>query len=182
MAATVTIRRYTGTSGSPTLNDVTATTTIFNSSDNHYTSATVNPVVIPTSSSNYSYWQAFRLSADTTPATSISNLKVYTDGANSSPSGVTWVGNTATSYVQATGTSGTTGIILNTSNYATLAAAAADIFTWTSGSPKSVTGSISNPSTGAFGDWVVVQMVVASSVTSTGTTTAEALSFVYDET
>lgn len=53
-------------------------------------------------------------------------------------------------------------------------------FTYTSGSPLSVAGSINNPSTGVFGDPVQLQMSVASTATQ-GTTPSETLTFQYDE-
>lgn len=55
-----------------------------------------------------------------------------------------------------------------------------DAFTYTSGSPLSVAGSINNPSTGAFGDYVRCQMSAASTA-SQGTTPTENLTFSYDE-
>ena len=55
-----------------------------------------------------------------------------------------------------------------------------DAFTYTSGAPLSVAGSINNPSTGAFGDGVYLQMSVASTA-SQGTTPSETLTFSYDE-
>lgn len=182
MAATVTIRHWTGASGSPTKTDCTSATTMAVTEDAHYSSGTTNPIPIPSSSTNYSYWLPFRLSADVTPAGTINNIKVYTDGASGFPTNVAVKGETATSYVQPTGTEGTTGDLLNTTNYATLAGATADIFTWTSGSPKSVTGSITNPSTGDFGDFVVIQVEVPSTVATSGETSGETLTWIWDET
>jgi hypothetical protein len=65
-------------------------------------------------------------------------------------------------------------------NYATLAGAPGDAFSYTSGSPLSVTGSISNPSTGQFGDRVVYQIEVASTA-SPGATPTETITWKYDE-
>ena len=182
MAATVTIRHWTGSAGSPTKTDVTSATTMFVTDANHYASGTTNPVPIPASSTNYSYWVPFRLQATTTPSGTINNIKVYTDGSSGYPANVAVKGNTATSYIQPTGTEGTTGDILNTTNYTTLAGVTASIFGWTSGASKSVTGSLSNPSTGDFGDFVVVQMEVPSTVTQSGETAGETLTWVWDET
>lgn len=182
MAATVLIRRYSGSAGAPTLTDVTSANTRFNTSDTHAASGTATPIPIPSSSSNFSYWVAYRLDASTTPTGTISNVRWYSDGTNSSPAGVSWRAQEATSYVRATGTSGTTGLELNTTNYATLTAATADLFSFTSVAPKTITATISNPSTGPFGDWFVVQMEVASTTAATGAVTSETLSVVYDET
>jgi len=182
MAAGVSIRHWTGAAGSPTKTDVTSATTVAVADNAHYGSGTINPVTIPSAGTNYSFWVPYRLFVDSTPNSSIGTIRFHTDGTNSSPTGVTWKGNTATSYIQPTGTVGTTGIILNTTNYSTLAGATVDIFTWTSGSPKTITGSLSAPSTGDLGDLLVVQMEVASTVVTTGETTGEVATFVWDET
>ena len=55
-----------------------------------------------------------------------------------------------------------------------------DIFGWTSGSPLSVTGSI-GASTGDLGDYVVIQVAVASSTSGTQTIPGEAVVFAWDE-
>lgn len=179
--ATVTIRRWTGSSGSPTKTDITGINTRANAEDAHSTAGTTNPIQKPTAGTNNSFWVATRLSADTTPTGTIDNIRWFSDGSNSLGTGVTCVGNTATTYVQATGTAGTSGDILNTTNYSTLSAAAVDVFTHTSGSPKTVSGSISNPSTGDFGDFFVYQIQVDNTA-SAGATGSETFTFRYDET
>jgi hypothetical protein len=181
MAATVDIKRWTGASGSPTKTTITGINTRANAEDAHSTGGTTNPIQIPAAGTNYSFWVASRLSAGTSPSGTINNIKWYTDGSNNFGTGVTCKMNTATGYVQATGTAGTTGDILNTTNYSTLAGATSDCFGFTSGSPKSVTGSISNPSTGDFGDFVVYQIEVGTSA-SPGATAQETFTWKYDET
>ncbi len=130
--------------------------------------------MIPGSGSNYSFWAVTRLTCSFAPTALINNLKWYTDGANGFGTGVTMVGNTATSYVQATGTTGTTGDHLTTGAYGTLAGTPSDMFAYVSGSPLAVTGTTST--TGDFGDFVVYQFVV-------GTTAAagETWTWSYDE-
>ncbi|MHA1400146.1 MAG: hypothetical protein ACTSQE_07340 [Candidatus Heimdallarchaeaceae archaeon] len=179
MAATVLIRRLTGSG--PTATDITGINTRANAEDAHTTAGTSNPVRIPAAGTNYSYWVVTRLDATVTPTGTINNLKWYSDGANGFGTGVTCKGNTATGYVQATGTAGETGDILNTTNYATLAGAPVDVFTHTSASPKSVTGSVSNPTTGEFGDRFVYQIEVDSTA-SPGATGSETFTYRYDET
>jgi hypothetical protein len=179
MAATVTIRRHTG--AGPTKTDITSINTRANAEDAHTTAGTTNPIQIPAAGTNYSYWVCTRLSVDVTMAGTINNLKWYTDGTISFGTGVTCKMNTATGYVQATGTAGTTGIQLTTGNYATLAGAPTDAFAFTSGSPKSVTGTMSNPSTGDLGDYVVYQVEVGTTA-GPGATPSETFTFKYDET
>jgi hypothetical protein len=179
MAATVTIRRLTG--AGPTSTDITGINTRANAEDAHSTAGTTNPIQIPAAGTNYSYWVVTQLSADTSPAGTINNIKWYTDGANGFGTGVTCKVNQATGYVQATGTPGTTGTQLTTGNYATLSATPVDAFGLTAASPLAVTGSISNPSTGAFGNRVVYQIEVASTA-APGATPAETFTWKYDET
>jgi hypothetical protein len=179
MAATVTIRRLTGSG--PTSTDITSINTRANAEDAHSTAGTTNPIQVPAAGTNYSYWVVTQLSVDVTPAGTINNIKWYTDGANGFGTGVTCKGETATGYVQATGTAGTTGLQLTTGNYATLAGAPSDVFAFTSGSPKSVTGSMNNPSTGALGDRMVYQIEVGTSA-GPGATNSETFTWKFDET
>ena len=179
MAATVTIRRLTG--AGPTSTDITSINTRANAEDAHSTAGTTNPIQIPAAGTNYSFWVVTQLSVDVTPAGTINNIKWYTDGANGFGTGVTCKMNTATGYVQATGTTGTTGDQLTTGAYATLAGAPTDAFAFTSGSPKSVTGTMSNPSTGALGDRVVYQIEVGTTA-GPGATPQETFTWKYDET
>jgi hypothetical protein len=120
------------------------------------------------------------LSASTTPTGTIDNIRWYADGANNFGTGVTCKGEQATSYVQATGTVGTTGSQLTTGNYSTVTTPV-DVFTYTSASPKSVTGSIVNANTGDFGNFFVYQIEVGTTA-SPGTTAQETFTWLYDET
>jgi hypothetical protein len=86
--------------------------------------------------------------------------------------GVTLFAGTNASYTQATGNS-TTGD--------DSAVATTDASTYTTGSPLSVSGSISNPSTGKISDYVMVQADLSTGAVA-GTLAAETLTFRYDET
>lgn len=177
----VQIRRWTGTSGSETKTDITSINTRANAEDTHSTSGTSNPIRVPAAGTNYSYWVATRLFFSGSGTGTINNVKWYTDGANGFGTGVTCKMNTATGYVQATGTPGTSGTQLTVGNYATLAGAPADAFTFTSGSPKSVTGSVTNPSSTEISDFVVYQFEVATTA-GAGATPTETFSWQYDST
>lgn len=178
MAATVIINRLTG--AGPTETDITSSNTRMSTSDDP-APGTANPVPIPAADTNYSFWVSTQLEATTTPTGTINNINWYTDSTNGFGTGVTCVGQTATTYDQATGTVGTTGDELTTGNYTTLASAPSDVFAFTSGSPLSVSGSISNPTTGLFGDLVVYQAAVGTSA-SAGATAQETFTWQYDET
>ena len=179
MAATVTIRRWTGTSGSPTKTDITSINTRANAEDTHTTAGTTNSILIPAAGSNYSYWVSTRLSVDAITGGTVDNLKWYTDGSNNFGTGVTCIGESASAYVQATGTAGQTGIELTTTNHASLGTDPVNVFTYTSGSPKSLTGSSST--TGDIGHFFVYQMVVDSTAAS-GATASETFTWKYDDT
>src|SRR4051812_19253350 len=108
MAATVSVKHGTGavSAGLATTN-----TTITNArlcTADATNDATSHPLVVPSSGTNYSYEQWTYLNADTTPTGTINNVKWYTDGSIGWTGVTLYVGTTAT-YVQATGTSGTTG-------------------------------------------------------------------------
>lgn len=182
MAATVTIRRWTGSAGGPTKSDITSINTRANAEDTHTTAGISNPIYIPSVGTNYSYWVHTRLSADTTPAGTINNLRWFSDGANSFGTGVTCVGQEASAYVQATGTPGVSGTQLTAGNHGSLVGGApVDVFGLTTGSPKSLTGSIANPSTGDFGNFFVYQLAIASTALP-GVTSQELFTWRYDET
>lgn len=177
MAATIIINRLTGSG--PTTTAITSANTRLSYSDSPSPGAT-DPVVVPTSGTNRSWWATTRLECTVAPSTAVNNIKWYSDGL-SFGTGITCVGNTATGYTQATGSAGasTSGTTLNTTNYATLTAAPADVTTFTSVSPKSVSGSTST--TGQFGDRFVYQLEVISTA-SPGTSSARTFTWQYDET
>lgn len=183
MPATIIINRWTGSSGAPTKTDITSINTVASASDVHQTTAagSTNPIVIPSSGTNYSFWVVTRLSCSVTPAGTVNNLRWYSDGANNFGTGVTCKAQNATSYTQAIGTVGATGNQLTTSSYSTISTTPVDAFSFTSGSPKSLTGTISSPSTGDFGDFLVYQIEVASTA-SVGVSGTETYTWLYDET
>lgn len=177
MAATVIINRLTG--AGPTATDITSINTRANAEDAHTTAGTSNSILVPAAGTNYSYWVVTRLNVTAISSGTVDNLKWYTDGSNNFGTGVTCKVNTATGYVQATGTAGTSGTQLTTGNYATLAGAPTDAFAYTTGSPLSVTGTTTG--TGQFGDRVVYQIEVGTTAAS-GATAQETFTWRYDDT
>lgn len=185
MAATVKVERQTG-SGAGSATDITSINTRAQTNDTHTTAGTTNPIPIVTGQTKRSFWVSTRLDATVTPAGTINNLKWYTDGSNSLGTGVTMeVADASTGansgYRQASGTTGDTGDQLTTGNHSGLDNTPVNAFTLTSGSPMSLGGSLSNPSTGQFGDFVVYQISVADTA-SPGATATETLTFQWDET
>lgn len=184
MAATIIVNRLTG--AGPTATPITSGNTRASVSDNPYTTETTNPIPIPAAGTNYSFWVVTRLECTGAPTGTVNNLKWYTDGGGFG-TGVTTTVDTATTYVQASGSSSAApyGNELNTTNYSTISAGGgggqpyANAFAFVVGSPLSVTGSTSTVQ--QFGDRVVYQLEIDSTA-SAGTLTAETFTWQYDET
>ena len=163
----------------------------FKTNDNTTIDA-IDPVPVPSSGTNYSYWKQIYLKCDTAPDTQVDNIKFYTDGTGFGTGITLNVGlqfptkNSASTVgyeVASTGgTSGTTGIEL-TAGHA-LVSSVASAFDYTSGSP--LTGpSISEDSSiinaiGETSNYLCLQVAVASTATP-GNKTDETLTFQYDE-
>jgi hypothetical protein len=178
MAADVRIVRLTGV-GPGTETDITNSNTRLATDDNANPGDSY-PIPIPAASVKRSFWCVTRLKAATTPAGTINNIQWYTDGVNSLGTGVTAFAGNSANYVRATGTIGDTGDELNPTNYSGLNSKT-DMFSYTTGSPMSVAGSISNPSTLQFGNYVVLSIEVGSTAVA-GVTPTETMTFRYDET
>lgn len=179
MAATVDIKRWTGPVGTPVKDTITSIKTRANAYDTHSTADTTNPILIPGTGTNYSFWVATRLTAAVAPSGTINNIKWYSDGTPSFGTGITCLGNDASGYVQATGTAGVTGDVLNTTNYATLTTTPANVFTFTSTAMKSIAGSTTT--TEDFGNFFVYQVNVDNTA-GAGATGVETFTWQFDET
>lgn len=163
MAATVVVQQ--ATSIGPTYTTVTAfrfrnaQTTVDDTSD---------AILIPGSGTSYSYEVKLRLNATVAPVTGINNIKFYTDGANGLGTGVSVYAGTqaSASYTEPVNTDSTV--------------ATTDAFTYTSGAPLSVTGSI-GATTGNFGDFVVLQADIAPTATTASNANSETFTFRWDE-
>lgn len=179
MAATVAILQAYGSS--PSHNTITSGTATMGTSDETSPSS----IPVPTSGSNYSYYMHTCLYSACAPDNSITNIKWYSDGANTFGTGVLCNVCTASGYDQATGTAGSSGIILNSTCHGGLSGvgdtgAASDAFTWVTGSRLTVSGSI-DASTGCFPDeWVVFQLSVDTTA-GAGNTGEETWTWAYDE-
>jgi len=178
MAATVLIRRLWG--AGPTATDITSGNNRASTYDDT-APGTSWPIPIPGSGSKFSYWVTTRLDATVTPAGTIDNIRWYTDGTNSYGTGVSYRVAECSYYIQATGTPGDTGTELTQGNHAGCLTDAVDGFTYTTGSPLAVDGSISNPSTGQFGNMVVAQIEVFAAA-GAGEITDETMTYKFDET
>lgn len=179
MAASVQIRRWTGTAASPSQTDITGINTRANATDAHSTGGTDYPIAIPDSGTNYSYWVSTKLYVNSnTGNNTIDNLKWYTDGTANFGTDVGANVAAADSYDQASGTEGTSGDELTTGNHTGLAASPSDAFGYTSGSALTLSGSTTG--TGDVGQFAVYQVTVGTGA-SVGATSQETFTWSYDE-
>lgn len=180
MVAQVRIMRWTSASGTPVKTNIDGGTNRAGTADDP-APGTSYPIPVPTDSNlRYSYWVCTRLSAFYQAQNGIQNLKWYTDGANGLGTGVDLNVATASTYVQAPGTVGTTGTLLNSNNYGSLSAAVTSAWNYVSSNMLSVGGSIGSI-TGDIGHFVVYQVQVSSNA-GPGATNSEQLTWQYDET
>lgn len=179
MAATVQVGRKTGVAPG-TFTDITSINTRAAQNDTHTTAGTSNPIPIPTSGTSYSFWVTTRLKATTTPAGTIDNIRWFSD-AVSFGTGVTVKGADASTGADAGYIRATSSIQLSTGAHAGLDGSPVDVTGLTSGSPRALSGSIVNPSTGEFGDHWVYSFEVGTTA-GAGPTPSNVMSFRYDET
>lgn len=185
MAATVTIVRKTGVAPGAT-SDITGINTRANAEDVHSVAGVSNPIRVPAAGSNFSFWVTTRLDVTVTPAGTIDNLRWFTDGTNNFGTGVTATAAKASTgadagYREAPGVAGQSGTELSQANHTGLDEATVDPFTFNSGAPKALVGTISNPTTGEFGDHWVYQIAI-DNTSGPGPTNAENFTWRFDET
>ncbi len=171
MAATIEIHELTSdantgvdkTSGTVRFKAVASTTsTSVDASD---------PLVIPTSGTDYSYVKKLRLYMEDAPDTQVSNLRWYSDGSSGFGTGVGCsVKNIGTTF-------GT--------HYDTAMSGGVSLFNYTSGSPLDGDTTDAGPFVPAdvdtyIGDIIELQISVADTATS-GALSAETLTAAYDE-
>lgn len=168
MAATIQIHEMT--INADTGVDKTSGTVRFKAANNT-TVDTNDPLVVPGAGSDYSYTKLLRLYMEAPPASSISNIRWYTDGANGFGTGITvTIKNLGVTYA---------------AQFDTLQSGGTDIFTYTSGSPLNGDGTDAGPFVPGddnthIGDLLEAQMAVASTA-SNGVLTAETLTAAWDE-
>lgn len=195
MVAVLSVRTdNAGTNGSPGSNndiDALGPPAMQMRTDDQAVVDTAAPIVIPSSGTNYSFVKSSYLYCDTAPSLQVNNVEFYTDGANGLGTGIGMVvgdemptrnsGSTA-AYIVATGTAGTTGNEMTT--FYTGITGVTDVFTFTSGSAKSISISESGSVINAIGEttnYIVFQMTVANTASPISATPNETGTFQYDE-
>lgn len=150
---------------------------------------TNNPCVVPASSFNYSFWNSLYAKLSVAPSVQVNNLKIYTDAASFGTGITTYIGDqyptknhsSSSGYKVATGTAGTTGTELITGY--TGITTKTDIFTYTSGSPVSLSISESGGlmvNVGDTSNYFVVQAKLGTTATP-GAKSASTWTLQYDE-
>ena len=177
MAATVNIREKNGAGETPTNKD--GGTVRFKNADD----ATVdlnNPLLVPSSNTEYSYekWLRFYIGV-TGPNQHITDLEFYMDGAKGWPAGVKlWGDGTETTY-------STPGIPTETNDPPQVPvngtpAAATDAFTYTTGSPLTLGSGQYSTTSADCGNYLILVMEVEIG-SSPGLTSDETATFRYSE-
>lgn len=166
MAATVQIHSFH--ESAPVGANVTDATIRFKESDDD-AQDTSSPIPIPSAGYEYSYLKQIQLKAETSPSGTIDNIKFFGDGA------LGWAG--CAIYAEARASYIDPTVQIDTAHPSW----EANFNNYTSVAPLSVTGSISNPDTGYFGELVVLQLRVDSGA-GVGVQTAEVTNLRYDET
>ncbi|MCK5644070.1 MAG: hypothetical protein KAJ19_24945 [Gammaproteobacteria bacterium] len=165
MAATIEIRSYHGATPDAGT-DVAGGTVRFKQADNDTADAS-NPLPVPGAGTNYSYIKQLKFYASVTPDNVINNMKFYTDGANGYGTDIGLLALTNSGYVDPI-------------DLGAAAGGGVDAFSYTSGSPLTVSGTINNPDTGEFGHYVQIQATVGTTATQ-GTKPGEIYTFEWDE-
>jgi hypothetical protein len=164
MAATVNIVERSGSGSTWTAKD-SGTVRFKNANDFNVDSN--NPMVIPGSGSDWSFekWLCLRIGG-TRPADNISNIRVYSDGANGFGTGINVWARSVAAFSSPAEPTTNTGLT--------------DFFTFTSGSPLALAGGPFSGTSSFVGSHVVLAMEVASTAT-VGALSVEAITFLYDE-
>lgn len=190
MVATVAVFVETGPNATPVETDTTALgppNIRFKTADDSTIDAN-NPIPIPASGTKRSFWKHIFLKATAGPFTQIDNVKFFTDGTGFGTGITVFVGDetpiktsvSTAGYDQATGMVGDDGDELTTHTNIT---AKTDAFTFTSGTPKSVTIGEAGAIIDAVNEttnYVIGQMDVASTA-GPGDLPNETWTFQYDE-
>ena len=172
MAATVIINELNGAGSTAT--NKTSSEIQFKKADNALVDG-INPMVVPTSGNACSWEKWLRLEFTTAPATQITNINAYSDGASGFGSGVSCYYKVATAFTQP--------IDIVDSAARISASITSDLFAATSSSPIDMDATVNtgpHTGTGAKANWLVLCMQVDSTAVQ-GVISGESITFSYDE-
>jgi hypothetical protein len=176
MAADIQIREYNGTQGAEVGTDKTGGTIRAKNADNA-TVDNADPLIIPTSNTEYSFEKFIQAFFNTAPSVEITNLEAFMDGTNNYGTGIKAWYRILASY--------TTPAVPTETNdppqvpVGGTPVAAADLFALTSASPGAL-GAGPHTGTGQKGSFILVVME-AETTASQGALTAETFTLRYSE-
>lgn len=155
----------------------------FKDADNN-TIDLLNPLTIPAAGNFRSRWKHFYMRVAVGPDTQIDNVKIYTDGTGFGTGITVFAGNETPTNTSASDAGYDVSDVSNEAltNHDSITAET-DFFTFTSGSPKTVSISEAGGVLNAVGeetDYVVLQMQVANTA-SPGDLADETITYEYDE-
>jgi len=173
---------FGGTANTPGTVAQTLTNLRFNNEDTN-DQDTASPITITPSTTIYSFWKHVYLKCTAGPSVQINNVKVYTDGTLGWTGCTVKVGDDVCARNSTPSYAGyDPGLASVLTTHDTIATTTS-LFTYTSGSARSVTisesGSIIN-ATNETTDYVVLQLEVTDTA-SPGTAATETITFSYDE-
>ncbi len=178
---------FGGSANAPGTVEQVVTNLRFNNEDTN-DQDTASPVTVPTAGTNYSFWKQLYLACRTTaPSVQVNSVKVYTDGTLDGAGGE-WVGSTVVTSdeVLAHNIAGDAGYdpgqaLIGTTHDTVVGTTS--LFTFNSGSPKSMTiseaGSIIN-AIGEFTDYLFLQEELGTTGLA-GVQGTETITWQYDE-
>lgn len=179
MPATVITRVATGVGPSYS----TVTNLRFKLADNNDQDSN-NPCVKPTSGTHYSFWKTIELYCSVAPDTDVTNVKLYSDGTLGWTGCTVNVGDQMTEvYDQGVVDGGNADSGSEMTNHSQISSVTS-LFTYTSGSPMSITehsGWATPGATEPITAFVVLQLAITTSATG-GAQAAETITWQYDET
>ena len=174
---------YGGTDNSPGTTSESVTNLRFNAEDTNDQDL-ASPIIIPGAGTEYSYWKQLYLECTTAPDTQVDNVKIYSDGTLGWGTGSTVkIGDELPVHNSGATTGYDVANAQEVMTNHTDITGSTDLFSFTSGSPKTVSiseaGSIIN-AIGETSNYIVLQLEVASTA-SAGTKAAETITWQYDE-
>lgn len=170
MAAVPKFYETNGDAGAPITTALSAL--VFTTSD-EYAPGNEHPMVKPTAGTNRSFVKSLAVGFSTGPATSCSDIKIYSDGTIGW-TGITWyVGDQfPTTYVQATGTIGGTGEEM-TAVYSGVVTSKTNFQNFTSEAPLTL-AMAKTTGNGVYTDYFIMQVDLSTSAV-VGTLSSEAI-------
>lgn len=172
-----------GTDNTPGTN-ATITNLRFNAEDTN-DQDTASPIDVPGAGTEYSYWKQVYLKCTTAPDTQVDGVEVYSDGTLGWGAGATVkVGDGTQTKTSASSAGYDVANAQEVMTNHTHVSASTDLFTYTSGSARTVSISETSNLIDAINettDYLVLQLEVASTYAGSGTQAQETITWSYDE-